>query len=647
MKRIKHQIKYLLATCLVTALLIPVACTKDLLYQTPPLDVSSTVFWKTEDDALYALYGAYVWVRNCFDRDYYFDGLSEFMYTTGTGAIPNGAYYGASFTNINGAGNSFTQAFRYLYGGINRANYVIDNVSDRMLPDVHPDNTALRDRLEAIVGEARLLRGLCYFRLITLFGDVPGIWKTVNDNAEVSDISRLPVVVIKDSILADFTYAYEKLPNRAADFGRNSKPAALAMRGKMHLYWASWKNFGWPELAGFSQDPVEARQSYAAAAADFLNVIDNPAYGINGPLQLFRNGDPGLCDPPGKCDNLPNYYYLSLPIANGDPEFLFYFTHGGTGTGNGEELCREFAGRSHNDSQNYLNPRLDIVDHYQSTITGDFCEPVIMINENDASDPDAKLKFYTLENSAGNPKTYENRDYRMKSSIQWDYERSFGAANLVFQNWVVFSYAAMRGSKSGLVTEADRTQFLGLEPDPNNEDVLRWYVTDRCYHGLVFRKYVRNYAGQSRSDGDYNWPVVRLADVYLMYAEASNFAEDGPNAKAVELINKVRARGALPPLLDKYKTDRDVFFKAIDQERIVELYMEGHRTFDLRRWRKLEEIWGPPLGPGRRFYDTWGAQRQEYFRNVPERNYQRCYIFAIPESERNRNPNLTQNACWL
>ena len=33
------------------------------------------------------------------------------------------------------------------------------------------------------------------------------------------------------------------------------------------------------------------------------------------------------------------------------------------------------------------------------------------------------------------------------------------------------------------------------------------------------RKFVRNYAGQGRSDGDYHMPVMRLADVYLMYAE--------------------------------------------------------------------------------------------------------------------------------
>jgi len=50
------------------------------------------------------------------------------------------------------------------------------------------------------------------------------------------------------------------------------------------------------------------------------------------------------------------------------------------------------------------------------------------------------------------------------------------------------------------------------------------YNIDRCLTGYMFRKFVRNYAGQLRNEGDFNWPVIRLADVFLMYAEAVNFA---------------------------------------------------------------------------------------------------------------------------
>jgi hypothetical protein len=139
---------------------------------------------------------------------------------------------------------------------------------------------------------------------------------------------------------------------------------------------------------------------------------------------------------------------------------------------------------------------------------------------------------------------------------------------------------------------------------------------------------------------------MRLADVYLMYAEATNEIM-GPQADAIDLVNKVRFRANLPPLTAAMTAGRDAFFAAIEQERIVELVAEGHRGFDLRRWRALERVWGPPNGNGVQTRDTHGANRDVYFRNTPERTYEQNYIFRIPPGERDRNSNLTQNTPWL
>jgi len=173
------------------------------------------------------------------------------------------------------------------------------------------------------------------------------------------------------------------------------------------------------------------------------------------------------------------------------------------------------------------------------------------------------------------------------------------------------------------------------------------YNTDGCNSGYVFRKFLRNYAGQGRSEGDYNWPVMRLADVYLMYAEATNEI-NGPQADAIALVNKIRRRGNLPAL-DASKTgDKASFFAAIEQERIIELLGEGQRAFDIRRWHAIERVWVPPYdGNGVWRIDTQAANQQRYFQNTSELAYQQCYIFRIPESERERNPKLTQNKPWL
>lgn len=614
MKKIISRI--LVISVFAIAMLLPGACTKDLLDQQPTTELGAAAFWKTEADATTALMGAYADIRPLFDRDYYLDGHGEFVRTRGTSATSGNlrlgdAYQGANF-NPQGYGAGFDKYYRYLYGGVNRANYVIENVS-KMLPEASA--TSLPG-LEAIVGEARLLRGMVYFRLISMWGDVPYFGRIIYDNSEVADIARTPIAQVKDSIMADFTYAIEKLPNKGSALGRAGKPAALAFRGKLQLYWASWNKFGWPELDGFNPSASEADAAYKAAAADFKRVIDE--FGLN----LFRNGDPGEVGELGEAEILPNYYYLFIPTANNDPEMIMVFTHGGTGTSQGEELMRDVAGRSHEGSQCWTHPRYEIADRYQSTITGDFVEPMIM------AAPGANQVNRTRPGYAVNPESYANRDYRMKASIMWDYEMSVGMTSLRSTGFVPFIYLTWNA------------------PVTINGVQYTTYNTDGCNSGYVYRKFLRNYAGQGRSEGDFAWPVMRLADVYLMYAEASNEAY-GPQADAVELVNKIRRRGNLPPLAPEKFADKQSFFDAIEQERIIELLGEGHRGFDIRRWRAIERVWGPPYGDGLWRRDTHGANRQRYFQNSSERAYEQAYIFRIPPGERDRNSNLTQNRPWM
>jgi len=601
-------IKIFFYTILAVVMTLASSCVKDLLEQIPSGELAASEFWKTEADATVALNGAYNEARKVFGRDYYFDGQGEFQRTGNVsfGSAASVRYAAAAgFRPVN-SGSQFDNYYKAIYGLVNRANYVIENVEKNSLPTASPTSI---EGLERVVGEARMLRAMAYFRLIELWGDVPYFSKIVNDNAEVSQLSRMPIAQVKDSIIADLNYAFEKLPTAAPEIGRASKPAALALRGKVYLYWASWNHFGWPELKGFTPDESAANSAYISAAEDFKSVIND--YG----LTLFRNGEPGEWGEMGECDVLPNYFYLFMPEANGDSEMILYMTFGGTGTGQSEELLRDFGTRSTEGAQNMINPQSRVLDRYQSTITGDFVDPVIRMDPNKVADA------RTIENSAVNPETYRNRDYRMKASILWDFETLIKLVSLKEEGPIPFIYG-----RSSNVTE--------INADANRS-------------GVIFRKYVRNYGGQGRSAGDYNFPLIRLADVYLMYAEATNFAY-GPQGDAIDLVNKVRHRGNLPPLAASKTASQEEFFKAIEQERIVELIGEGHRGFDIRRWRKIEEIWGPPNGPGLPNLDTWGNLRWgEDFKQANARTYERAYIFRIPLSEIERNPNLVQNDPWL
>ena len=606
--------KFILATVAIS-LLFQTACRKNLLDQDPTTELPANVFWKTEADAVAGLMGAYAATRPCFDRDYYMDGQGEYVRARGTSSTSGNlrlgdAYNGGNY-NPTGYGASFDKMYRYLYGAVNRANYVIYNVTKMQ----SEGTTASTATLETILGEARLLRGMAYFKLIAMWGDVPYFTNVVFENSEVAQLARLPIGQVKDSIMADFTYAFDKLPTKPSALGRASKPAALAFRGKLQLYWASWNKNGWPELKDFKPSATAATAAFTAAAADFKAVINN--YG----LTLYLNGDAGQIDSLGSADVLPNYYNLFTPKANGNSEMIMVFTHGGTGTSQGEELMRDFSGRSHEGSQCWVSPRYEIADRYQSTVTGDFVTPLIPLN------PTTNTTARTTLNSAVNPNSYKNRDYRMKSTIQWDYEVSIGMASLASTGICPFIYQ----------TWAIPVTINGVK--------YTTYNTDGCNSGYVFRKFVRNYAGQGRSDGDFAWPAMRLADVFLMYAEATNEVS-GPQADAIDLVNKIRKRGNLPPLAATKTANAKVFFDAIEQERIVELIGEGQRSFDLRRWRAIERVWGNPGGPGVWRIDTYGANQSRYYQNTSDREYQQNYIFRIPPSERDKNPNLTQNTPW-
>lgn len=132
-----------------------------------------------------------------------------------------------------------------------------------------------------------------------------------------------------------------------------------------------------------------------------------------------------------------------------------------------------------------------------------------------------------------------------------------------------------------------------------------------------------------------------------MYCEAVNEVNNGPTEELFGLIDQIRHRGALPPLeRDKFGT-KETFFKAIEQERIIELMAEGHRFFDIRRWHMVENLW--PAPDGYRAKCTWGEWKwyRDEFKNAEDRDYQRFYLFKIPQSEIIQNPNLIQNDCWL
>ena len=130
---------------------------------------------------------------------------------------------------------------------------------------------------------------------------------------------------------------------------------------------------------------------------------------------------------------------------------------------------------------------------------------------------------------------------------------------------------------------------------------LRSSASQGCRTGYYCQKLVPHQA--NKYDGMYNWggalqcdlPYMRLADIYLMYAEAgaavqgANYKSNKCNLTAVDAINVLRDRVEAGHVADKFVADQKKFMDEVRRERAVELAFEGFRWNDLQRWLLLTE----------------------------------------------------------
>jgi hypothetical protein len=152
-------------------------------------------------------------------------------------------------------------------------------------------------------------------------------------------------------------------------------------------------------------------------------------------------------------------------------------------------------------------------------------------------------------------------------------------------------------------------------------------LTQPCY----WRKYTRvdTHGSEDYSSG-INFRVVRLADMYLLYAEALNEL-NGDRANAVEYINKVRRRVGMGDLNPGIFDNRELLHEQIMHERLVEMCGEGTRFYDLDRWGILHD---------QVEINKMANERDDEFSNF---KLGVSHLYPIPNRELSLYPGLTQN----
>ncbi|MGV3540963.1 MAG: RagB/SusD family nutrient uptake outer membrane protein [Rufibacter sp.] len=160
--------------------------------------------------------------------------------------------------------------------------------------------------------------------------------------------------------------------------------------------------------------------------------------------------------------------------------------------------------------------------------------------------------------------------------------------------------------------------YFSVDSKANNDNKL--LSTPLLMREGKFRKYWTNISGTNQTLG-INWPLIRYADVLLMFAEAENEL-NGPTPEAKAALEAVRKRAFFDEWESRMPatpTTKDAFFEAIVQERLLEFGGEGVRKYDLMRWNRLETMVNEVRANMRAMMEGTGR-----YSNVPQ------YVFYRP-----------------
>ncbi len=559
------------------------------LDQYPHDQLSDGSFWKTEAHAYQGMVAIYNCLlnENGFGAYYNNDALGEIAMDYNNWQMP-GIIKG-TYTDRGGLVESRWQT---LYNGIFRANLLLQNV----------DNVDMSDDLKAVYkGEARFMRALHYFYLLDFYGGVPLYDETTIVSNEFMEMKkpRSSMEETRKFILDDLDAAVGVLPVKweSSDYGRATRGAAVALRGKVKLYAKDYEGAKSdfeeivkdPEGRGYGYKLNDSYPDLFTTAADqcaemifSIQCINgtNTEYGLAYPLRLGTRATYGGCW--NNC--MPTDILADMYENRDGSKFSWEEYFPGITSGTIDEQRKK---------QDAL---------FKAELSTDFKTVAQYPIEKD------KIRL-----------AYENRDPRLEQTLITPYSNYLGCVTLV-PRMMEYVLASGVNEANGFIRDNlghYNYYWRKFVPEGDMDGVL----TDRSYSPVDF-------------------PLIRYADVLLMLAECYN--ELDRQDDAVALINQVRQRPSTNmPALNSGEPwlearSKEEVFQRIVQERAVELACEGHRFSDLRRWGMAKEKLNYE------YDDIRGNVR--FTRIFTDRDY----LWPIPAVEFERNENLKgqQNPGW-
>lgn len=589
------------------------------------------------------------------DKDNFFDNQVSFYIARGlqNTEAPYANYW-------DGEGGTNLPIFR----AIRECNIFLEYVRD-----LHRVNDLKDAERKRWIAEINILKAYYHFFLLQHYGPIPIVDKAlpVSVSPEEVKVTRLPVDEVVKYMVKLINDSYNDLPPEiampATEMGRLTQPAALALKAKILLWAASPLFNGNKAYANFKNKEGEplinqeySREKWVAAAEACKAAIESAE------------------------NNKHELYDCSMDIAYSLPDEIHYgmnIRQAVTERFN-SELIWSVGKQGTNELQN-LSMACIVPSLQQGTVSGSILQSKaagiyaptletaeqfyskngVPIDEDKewqkSGDYDNRYSTrqvtnadkYNMRTGWNTAVLHFNREPRFYGSLGFDGSTWYGngRTDVNDQNYVDGKYGRNSGNKWG-----------------HSYSITGYFAKKVVYY--------RNAITQSsQTVYEYPFPIIRLGDLYLMYAESLNEAAPGDNEVPEDVytyLRKIRERSGLKKGVfgqtedigdvrvawEKYSKDptkpktkvgmRDI----IKQERKIELALEGHQYNDLRRWTDASKELSKPV----RGWNVRGEDEEDFYKAttlfVPRAFSTKDYLWPIKKGDLQIDDKLIQTYGW-
>lgn len=513
------------------------------------------------------------------------------------------------------------------------------------LENIHKAVDLNEKERELWIAEVKFLKAFYHFFLLRSYGPIPIIDKNIPVSGNIDEVRvyREPVEKVAEYIVSLLDEVAEELPSyivlETKDMGRATKPMALALKAKTltliaspmfngNPYYQDMKDNRGIHLFPTTEDPAK----WQAAALAIEEAIESAHEAGHG-LYYYDRHDPLSDETKAKLNirgSVTERWNKEIIWGSSrSSNHLQRLSVIGFGTGHIEENILTT-----------MSVTLDVAERYYSKngVPIEECKDFDYNNRYQTGIVGADNRFLMLQGYE-TANLHFNREPRFYASLFFDGSAIYmysGTAST--DNPSTMHYSRMkRGQHGGLGGGNNGYSITGYIPQKFLN--VQTYTIDAYPSLRVYR---------------YAFPYIRLADLYLMYAEALNEIKTAPDNEVCFWINEVRTRASLKGVHESWtqhssrpdKVNTQVGMREIiRRERLIELSLEGEAYWDLLRWKEAENVMNRPI----RGWTVTEENTGDYY-NVrvieTPRFGVRDYLMPISQGSMDRNNNLIQNPMW-